>query len=47
MVRVWVAQHREYSPGDDLRHIDWKSYGRSDRIYIKEFEDETISARFS
>lgn len=35
------ASHREYVPGDDLRHLDWKVYGRSDRLYIKEYEEET------
>ncbi|MFP4056654.1 MAG: DUF58 domain-containing protein [Candidatus Brocadiia bacterium] len=38
---VEFAQHREYAPGDDLRRIDWKVYGRSDRYYIKEYEEET------
>jgi uncharacterized protein (DUF58 family) len=38
---VEFAQHREYVPGDDLRHIDWKSYGRSERYTLKEFEQET------
>jgi len=38
---VEFAQHREYVPGDDIRYIDWKVYGRSDRFYIKEFEEET------
>ena len=38
---VEFAQHREYSPGDDLRRIDWKVYARSDRHYIKEYEEET------
>ena len=35
------AEHREYTPGVDPRHIDWKVFGRSDRFYIKEFEEET------
>jgi len=35
------AEHREYSTGDDLRYVDWKVYGRSDRFYLKQFEDET------
>ena len=35
------SQHRPYVPGDDLRHIDWKAYGRTDRIYVKQFLDET------
>ena len=38
---VEFAQHREYSPGDDLRRIDWKVFARSDRHYIKEYEEET------
>jgi uncharacterized protein (DUF58 family) len=38
---VEFVQHREYVPGDDPRHIDWKSYGRSERYTIKQFEQET------
>lgn len=38
---VEFAEHREYVPGDDIRHIDWKVYGRSERYYIKEYEEET------
>ena len=38
---VEFAQHREYSPGDEIRHIDWKAFGKSDRHYVKQFEDET------
>jgi len=38
---VEFAQHRDYVPGDEPRHIDWKAYGKSDRLYIKQFEDET------
>lgn len=38
---VEFAQHREYVPGDDLRHLDWKVWGRADRLYIKQFEAET------
>jgi uncharacterized protein (DUF58 family) len=38
---VEFADHREYSPGDDLRHIDWRVYARSDRFYVKEYEVET------
>jgi uncharacterized protein (DUF58 family) len=38
---VEFAQHREYVPGDDLRRIDWKVFARSDRHYIKEYEEET------
>ena len=35
------AQHREYSQGDDLRHLDWKVLGRTDRYYVKQYEQET------
>lgn len=38
---VEFAQHREYVPGDDLRYLDWKIYGKSDRFVIKQFEEET------
>jgi uncharacterized protein (DUF58 family) len=38
---VEFIQHREYVPGDDIRHIDWKSYGRSERYTIKQYEQET------
>lgn len=38
---VEFAEHREYVPGDDIRHMDWKVYGRSGRYYIKEYEEET------
>ncbi len=38
---VEFAEYRQYTPGDDPRHIDWKVYARSDRYYVKEFEEET------
>ncbi len=38
---IEFAEHKEYSQGDDTRHIDWKAYGRFDRFYVKKFEDET------
>jgi uncharacterized protein (DUF58 family) len=38
---VEFVQHREYVPGDDIRHIDWKGYGRSERYTIKQYEQET------
>jgi uncharacterized protein (DUF58 family) len=38
---VEFAEHREYSPGDDIRDIDWRVYGKSDRYYIKQYEEET------
>lgn len=34
-------EHREYSPGDDVRHIDWKAYGKFDRYSIKEYRETT------
>src|SRR3982751_6803904 len=38
---VEFTEYRQYSPGDDLRYLDWRLYARSDRYYIKRFEDET------
>ena len=38
---VNFASHREYMPGDDLRHLNWKLYGRHDRLYIKQYDAET------
>jgi uncharacterized protein (DUF58 family) len=38
---VEFAEHRQYNPGDALRHIDWKVYGRSDKLFIKKYEEET------
>jgi uncharacterized protein (DUF58 family) len=38
---VEFAQHREYVPGDDIKHVDWKVYGRTDRFYLKQYEEET------
>lgn len=38
---IEFAAHREYAPGDDLRHIDWKVWSKTDRLYIKEYEEET------
>ena len=35
------SQHREYVPGDDLRQVDWKVFARSDKYYVKQYEDET------
>lgn len=35
------AEHRPYAPGDDLRRVDWKVYGRTDRFYVRESEEET------
>ena len=38
---VEFAEHRQYVPGDDLKHLDWKVYGRSDKLYIKRYQQET------
>ncbi|MCS7228836.1 MAG: DUF58 domain-containing protein [Candidatus Kryptonium sp.] len=38
---VEFSEHRQYSPGDETRYIDWKVYGRTDRYFIKRFEEET------
>jgi uncharacterized protein (DUF58 family) len=35
------AEHREYAPGDDLRYVDWKVFGKTDKVYLKQFEEET------
>lgn len=35
------TQHREYAPGDDLKYVDWKVFGRTDKFYLKQFEQET------
>jgi len=38
---VEFAEHREYVPGDDLRYVDWKVFGKTDRFYLKQFHEET------
>jgi uncharacterized protein (DUF58 family) len=38
---VEFAEHRQYMPGDDLKYLDWKVLGRTDRYYIKQYEEET------
>ena len=38
---VEFAEYRRYVPGDDLRRLDWRAYGRTDRYYVKEFEADT------
>jgi uncharacterized protein (DUF58 family) len=38
---VEFAEHRAYGPGDEIRHIDWKLYGKTDRYYVKRYEEET------
>jgi len=38
---VEFAEHKEYSPGDEIRHIDWKAYAKVDRYYVKQFEQES------
>ena len=38
---VEFSEYRQYMPGDEIRHIDWKVYGKTNRFYIKQFEEET------
>ncbi len=38
---VEFAEHRQYGPGDEIRHIDWRALGKTDRYYVKEYEEET------
>jgi uncharacterized protein (DUF58 family) len=38
---VEFVQHREYTPGDDIRHLDWKVWSKTDRFYVKQYEEET------
>ncbi len=38
---VEFVEHRDYYPGDEIRHIDWRAFGKTGRYYVKEFEDET------
>ncbi len=38
---VEFAEHRAYGPGDNLRYLDWRLYGKTDRFYVKQFEEET------
>jgi uncharacterized protein (DUF58 family) len=38
---VEFAEHRQYMPGDEIRRVDWRVYGKTDRFYVKQFEEET------
>ena len=38
---VEFAEHRSYEPGDEVRHIDWKLYGKTNKLYVKRYEEET------
>src|SRR5262245_13874064 len=38
---VEFKEHRQYVPGDEIRRLDWKVFGKTDRFYIREFEEET------
>src|ERR671915_67752 len=40
-ISVEFAQHRPYVSGDDTRHVDWKVFGKSDKIYLKQYLEET------
>ena len=39
------AEHREYTPGDDLRYVDWKVFGKTDKVYLKQFEEDYAEAQ--
>ena len=38
---VEFAEHRAYGPGDEIRHIDWRLFGKTERLYVKRYEEET------
>ena len=38
---VEFKQHRAYTPGDEIRRLDWKVFGKTDRFFIREYEEET------
>ena len=38
---VEFAEHRSYGPGDEIKHIDWKLFGKTDRLYVKRYQEET------
>jgi uncharacterized protein (DUF58 family) len=40
-ISIEFAQHRQYVPGDDIRHVDWKVFGKTDKIYLKQYQEET------
>src|ERR1700735_5872377 len=40
-ISVEFAQHRPYVQGDDIRHVDWKDFGKTDKIYFKQYLEET------
>jgi len=40
-VSVEFAEHRQYGPGDEIRHVDWRAFGKTDRYFVKEYEEET------
>ena len=40
-ISVEFAQHRPYTAGDDIRHVDWKVFGKTDKIYLKQYLEET------
>ena len=38
---VEFAEYRSYGPGDEIKHIDWKLFGKTDRLYVKRYQEET------
>src|ERR1700737_764851 len=43
---VEFAEHRQYYPGDELRRVDWRTYGKTDRFFVKGYEEETNLKEF-
>src|SRR6202161_1485874 len=40
-ISVEFSQHRQYVPGDDIRHVDWKVFAKTDKVYLKQYLEET------
>src|SRR3984893_2582442 len=40
-ISVEFAQHRQYVAGDDIRHVDWKVFAKTNKIYLKQYQEET------
>ena len=43
---VDFAEHRQYTPGDDIRKVDWRVFGRTDRFYVKEYDHDILRLFF-
>ena len=38
---IEFSEHKLYNPGDDIKHIDWRAFAKTDKLHVKQFEDET------